>query len=177
MGHLASRGGHAQTEVARRVNGLNLPIIGFRGGNQGFIHGRVSTFWQLPISGGMNTITLFSQYRLNKTFQNVNKGSNLSFYLVLNGVQKLIFSVGWRDTVGNAPFEDGYTQVNVSIGDLFKLPIEQPATMCLVAVFDTCDGDAALYGQLSYTGFATNPTFYNGLNYLGYAVWRDCVGC
>lgn len=177
MSHLASRGGHAQTEIARRINAINWPIVGFRGGSQGFIHGRISTFWQLPIAGGMNTITMFAQYRLNKTFQNENKGSNLTFYLVLNGVQKQVFKTDWRETLANQPFEDGYTQLNISIGDLFKMPIEQPATMCLVAVFDTCDGDVTKYGQQVYSGFATNPTFYNGLNYLGYAAWRDCKEC
>lgn len=180
MRHLAGRGGYAHTEVARRVNGLNLPILGFKGGLGGgssaFEHGKVSTFWMIPIGPGMNMFTYMIQVRLNKTFQNVNKGSNVTLKLVLNGVPKLLRRIDWRET---EPLlnQTGYIQANESISDLFKLPIDRPATMALVATFDTCDEDVSLYGTNSFAGGFSNQTFYNGINYLGFAVWRDCQGC
>jgi len=180
--HLAERGSYAHSETACNVNGKVRPIVGVVGGLGGgtyaFEHGKISTSWPVHVSAGYDTITYFLSCRLQQTVTTPADGCMIRIDLVLNGVAKRVATPRWSDDdiYNNFGPHYGYRVGNFKIGNLFNLPIEQPATMYLVATFQTCENEAT-FGTPSPTGSFTNDQFWNGLEYFGFAAYRDCLPC
>ena len=182
MGHLAGRGASSHSETSVNVNGKVRPIVGVVGGLGGgawaFDHGRQTTFWPIEIAAGYDTITFFMSYRLQQLSNNMPEGAQIELSLVLNGVSKRMTLVKWTDPdcANDFATHAGYRAANFRIGNLFNLPIEQPATMYIVATFQSVS-DPLFFGTPSRLGGFTNDRFWNGLDYIGFAAYRECREC
>ena len=116
-------------------------------------------------------------YRLQQ-LSNAADGAQIELSLVLNGVSKRMTTVRWTDADCANDFVNhaGYRAANFRIGNLFNLPIEQPATMYIVATFQSI-ADSVFFGTPSQLGAFTVDRFWNGLDYIGFAAYRNCVEC
>jgi len=182
MAHLAGRGASAHSETSVSVNGKVRPIVGVVGGLGGgtyaWDNGKQTVFWPIEIAAGYDTITYFMSYRLQQVVNTPPDGCEIRLDLVLNGVAKRMTTVYWTDQDCATDFVNhaGYRAANFRIGNLFNLPVEQPATMYIVATFQSVH-DEALFGTPSGVGMFTNDRFWNGLDYIGFAAYRDCREC
>ena len=124
-------------------------------------------------------IGYYARYRLNTTMTTpVTRGAQITFDLVLNGVRKTIARVSYLDAdcYNDFALHQGSIFGNERISNLFKMAIEQPTTMYLVATFDST-GDETYHGTPTATGSFTSERFFNGLDYIGFATFRECDGC
>jgi len=182
MEHLAGRGGYCQTAIASRVNGQVHPIVGVKGDPNGnaWLQGYIAREFIIPIGAGMDTMTILMGYRLLATIADNAAplgfwGATVRLQLIINGSSQQVYFDDWRGTMGFA-FGANEVQLTVRLADLFKLPATSPAYMALVLTFDSSEG--RYQDGLTYSGGGfTNPSFYMGVDYLSFAVYRNCEDC
>lgn len=181
--HFAGRGMSPTTLCSQRVNGTIVPALGVsrrsgQGSNTGWFLGLFQIAVPFTVSPGHNWFTMFAHWRLNK-MKEVNfaeYGAVLTFEVMKGGVAAPITFATWRQVTGVSNAE-GSTLVNMPIPQALAISPVDTETLYLRVTLDLAEGNRDLDGQSPTAGTLTAANFWNGLNYLTVAAYRNCDGC
>jgi len=191
--NLAGRGGYSQTAIAAKINGQTHCIVGIKGGNGGaysWINGKFQREFLVPMGSGINAMSLEIGLRLQPTQSDPDAllgfyGGQVKIDAVFNGVAKRLYSITWRECLGYS-LGARTDRIPIELGDLFKLPVNNPLYLALVLTYDPVEGAEKYYGTPNtwdpnitqpQNSQPTNPAYFQGVTYFGFSAYRNCSGC